>query len=57
MPDELVFNPTIKTADWKLDERRKLSSAYNIVGCVGDRDADFLGGFTGHIVKLPNYIY
>jgi predicted secreted acid phosphatase len=57
MPVKLAFDPTIKTADWKLEERKKLSQTYDIVGSVGDRYADFAGGFTGYKVRLPNYLY
>lgn len=57
MPDKLAFDPTIKTADWKLQARKELARKYSIVGCVGDRDADFEGGYTGYRVKLPNYLY
>ncbi len=57
MPDKLAFDRSIKTADWKLSIRKELAQMYSIVGCVGDRDADFEGGYTGHVVKLPNYLY
>ena len=57
MPDELAFDKTVKTAQWKLSMRKELADKYDIVGCVGDRDSDFEGGFTGYIVKLPNYLY
>jgi predicted secreted acid phosphatase len=57
MPTKLAFDPNIKTADWKLDVRKELAHQYNIVGSIGDRPADFLGGYTGYIVKIPNYLY
>lgn len=57
MPTELAFNPAIKTADWKLEIRKELAQNYTIVGSIGDREADFQGGYTGHIVKIPNYLY
>lgn len=56
MPDNLAFDASVKTADWKLSLRKELAQQYTIVGCVGDRDADFEGGYTGYIVKLPNYL-
>jgi len=34
-----------------------LAKEYTIAGSVGDRDADFLGGYTGYTIKLPNYVY
>ncbi len=57
MPTKLAFDPSIKTAAWKLDVRKELAQKYNIVGSVGDRMADFVGGYTGYIVKIPNYLY
>ncbi len=57
MPDELAFDRSIKTADWKLSIRKELAKRYTIVGCIGDRDKDFEGGYTGHVIKLPNYLY
>lgn len=57
MPDKLAFDPTIKTADWKFQVRKELTRKYSIVGCVGDRNADFEGGYTGYRVQLPNYLY
>lgn len=57
MPDEIAFDRNIKTADWKLDIRKQLAQEYTIVGSVGDRAADFKGGYTGYEVKIPNYIF
>lgn len=57
MPDNLAFDRSIKTASWKLSIRKELAQHYNIVGSVGDREADFEGGYTGYKVKLPNYLY
>ena len=57
MPDKLAFDLNIKTADWKLEMRKKLAKKYSIEGSIGDRDVDFFGGFTGYAVKLPNYLY
>lgn len=42
---------------WKLTQRKKIAENYDIVGCVGDLDTDFYGGFTGYIVRLPNHLY
>lgn len=57
MPDEIAFDRNIKTADWKLEIRKLLAQEYTIVGSVGDRNADFKGGYTGYEVKIPNYIF
>jgi len=57
MPDELAFDRNVKTADWKLGVRKQLAQEYTIVGSVGDRAADFQGGYAGYEVKIPNYIF
>jgi predicted secreted acid phosphatase len=57
MPDKLAFDPTIKPAHWKMQMRQQLEQQYDIVATVGDQEADFEGGYTGYIVKLPNYLY
>lgn len=57
MPTKLAFDRNIKTADWKLSVRKELAQTYDIVGCVGDRVADFEGGYAGYEVKIPNYVY
>jgi len=57
MPDALAFDRNIKTADWKLEVRKALAQEYTIVGSVGDRAADFQGGYVGYEVKIPNYIF
>jgi predicted secreted acid phosphatase len=57
MPDALAFDRNIKTADWKLEVRKQLAQEYTIVGSVGDRAADFQGGYAGYEVKIPNYIF
>lgn len=50
---------TSDTATWKFKQREDLAlhQNYFIAGCVGDRQQDFTGGYTGHRVKLPNYLY
>jgi len=58
MPSELhVGNTRENVAKWKCGFRKELSERYSIVGSVADRDVDFAGGYCGHVVKLPNYIY
>ncbi len=57
MPDELSFDHSIKTEEWKLSTRKKLSAKYTIIGNIGDRAKDFFGGYNGYEVKLPNYLY
>lgn len=57
MPDALAFDRSIKTSEWKLLIRKELAKTYTIVGTIGDREADFEGGYTGYMVKLPNYLY
>lgn len=61
--DELILLPMdlfeqgISHGEWKTSVRKSLSEKYNIVGCVGDSDSDFKGGYTGYEVRLPNYLY
>jgi len=57
MPDVLAFDRAIKTEDWKLQARKELAEKYTIIGNVGDREKDFVGGYSGYKVKLPNYLY
>jgi acid phosphatase len=43
---------------YKTANRKKLAQeGYRIVGTVGDQRSDFLGGHTGHKVKIPNFRY
>jgi predicted secreted acid phosphatase len=42
---------------WKAAMRRVFSEKYNIVGSISDSEKDFEGGFAGHRVKLPNFLY
>ncbi len=42
---------------WKQSMRKELSQRYKIVGSIGDRDKDFMGGYTGIQVRLPNFLY
>jgi hypothetical protein len=39
-------------AQYKLAERKKLATSYEIVANVGDRMSDFYGGYNGKIVKI-----
>ena len=52
--DELI----ITAEEYKSDHRKKLTEeCYEIVGCIGDQESDLAGEYSGHEVKLPNYIY
>jgi len=43
---------------YKSSERKKLvEKGYNIIANIGDLNSDHLGGYTGEVIKLPNYIY
>lgn len=58
IPNDLFKNAsTDKLGNWKYTVRQEFSKDFEIIGCVGDRDVDFAGGYTGFIVKLPNYLY
>jgi predicted secreted acid phosphatase len=56
MPLDLAQDSASKYGLWKFHERERLAQKYTIVGCIGDRERDFEGGLTGHIVRLPNYL-
>ena len=45
------------TALWKWEKRKELSKEYNIEGSIADRKRDFFDNYSGHAVKLPNYLY
>lgn len=48
----------ISAASFKSSKRENLiKSGYIIIGCIGDQESDFVGGNTGIIIKLPNYLY
>jgi hypothetical protein len=43
---------------YKSQRRKQLTeSGVIIAGTVGDQCSDLLGGYAGHTVKLPNYLY
>jgi predicted secreted acid phosphatase len=43
---------------YKSNERKLLTEkGFNIIANIGDLKSDHAGGYTGKIVKLPNYIY
>lgn len=45
-------------ANYKRIERTVLASfGYKIIACIGDQNSDFIGGNTGIIIKVPNYLY
>jgi phosphoglycolate phosphatase-like HAD superfamily hydrolase len=52
--DQIIFRPSIDmdAAQYKLAERKKLATSYEIVANVGDRMSDFYGGYNGKIVKI-----
>lgn len=33
------------------------TKGWDIVGCIGDQISDCVGGYTGYVMKLPNYAY
>jgi len=47
------------TADvYKSNHRREIAqSGVQIIGCVGDQVSDCTLGYTGYVMKIPNYIY
>jgi phosphoglycolate phosphatase-like HAD superfamily hydrolase len=59
--DELILRSPeedkLTAAVYKAQRRQALSEKYNIVGCIGDQVSDCVGGYTGYIMKLPNYMY
>jgi len=58
MPHELWINHVRESVGlWKCSVRKELAQHYDIVGSIGDRDLDFVGGYSGKIIKLPNYLY
>lgn len=44
---------------FKAEARKNLTENYNyeIIACIGDRDVDLIGEYTGLKIKLPNYLY
>lgn len=48
----------ISAADFKSRKREELvKNGYDIVASIGDQSSDFIGGNTGIIIRLPNYLY
>lgn len=48
----------LTAADFKLAKRKELSQkGFNIVANIGDQLSDFHGGYSGYVIKLPNYLY
>ena len=45
----------VPIGNYKLNKRKMLSNQYDIVGNIGDQITDFYGGYSGRIIKLPNY--
>lgn len=53
-----VDDPTLTTAGFKIDVRRKLTQqGYVIVLNIGDQESDLRGGFAERTFKLPNPFY
>lgn len=56
--EKLILRPdATPQGPWKFAQRQTLAETYDIVGCIGDLDTDFYGGYTGKIIHLPNYLY
>jgi len=59
--DELVLRTpaedAVTAAVYKAAHRKTFSTKYNIIGCIGDQVSDCAGGYTGEILKLPNFMY
>lgn len=57
--DYLLLKPSFLKDDgpWKFEQRESLSKNFNIVGCIGDQEADCANGFFGYKIILPNYLY
>lgn len=48
----------LSAAEFKLAKRKELSSkGFNIIANIGDQESDFYSGYSGYVVKLPNYLY
>jgi predicted secreted acid phosphatase len=54
--DQIIFRDYLfeNIADYKLNQRKKLATNYDIVANVGDRITDFKGGYNGKIIKIPS---
>jgi predicted secreted acid phosphatase len=54
--DEIIFRDYLfqDIGDFKLSQRKKLATNYDIVANVGDRITDFKGGYNGKIIKIPS---
>jgi acid phosphatase len=48
----------LTAAEFKLAKRKELTQkGFNIIANIGDQMSDFYGGYSGYIIKLPNYLY
>lgn len=48
----------LTAADFKLRKRKELTQkGFNIIANIGDQLSDFHGGYSGYVIKLPNYLY
>lgn len=55
--DEIIFRQPAQEQDfgsYKLKQRKKLATKYEIVANVGDSMSDFYGGWNGKIIKIPS---
>jgi len=48
----------LTASEFKLNKRKELSQkGFNIIANIGDQLSDFHGGYSGYVIKLPNYLY
>ncbi|MGK9369113.1 HAD family acid phosphatase [Melioribacter sp. Ez-97] len=48
----------LPASEFKSAVRKKLTEkGYRIIANAGDQKSDFEGGYSGYIIKLPNYLY
>ncbi|MEW6507737.1 MAG: HAD family acid phosphatase [Bacteroidota bacterium] len=48
----------LSASEFKLDKRKELTQrGFNIIANIGDQASDFYGGYSGFVIKLPNFLY
>jgi len=48
----------LTASEFKLNKRKELAQkGFNIIANIGDQLSDFQGGYSGYVIKLPNYLY
>jgi acid phosphatase len=48
----------LSASEFKLDKRKELTQkGFNIIANIGDQASDFYGGYSGYVIKLPNFLY